>query len=212
MRRTIGVVLCVAFAAFFCGAAFTEADTQPPPQEQQETAQEATIVKTVVKRPPRSVHRRSHYTVPSKPTPAEVREMISREATLWRVPAASLSRRVACESHFQWWASNGQYQGVLQFAPETFYRGMRTIRTLHVRVVETKFRRMHSRVYRHWSDGKVSRHRGRIVRQRVIVKRVGKIGNGGPVQVSNALAQVRIGAQALRGISAVHSSEWSCSA
>jgi hypothetical protein len=30
--------------------------------------------------------------------------------------------------------------------------------------------------------------------------------------VNNTFAQIRIGAQALRGISAVHSSEWGCGA
>lgn len=174
------------------------------------SAEKATVVSMAVKRPPRLVHRHAHLALPARPTPAQVRRAINREAAMWGVPAVSLSRRVACESHYQWWASNGQYEGVLQFAPGTFYRGWRTIRTRKVIEVDVRQRRMHSRVYRQWSDGRITRSRGRIVRQTVVVTRRGTIPKF--PAANNTDAQLRIGAQAIRGISAVHSSEWSCGA
>src|SRR4051794_31397735 len=98
----------------------------------------ASVVRVEHVVPPRKkvVHRKFHPW--SRPTPGQVREIIANEARRWRVPAASLSRRIACESHYHWWASNGQYQGVLQFAYGTFYRGLRTIRDRHVKIVRTK--------------------------------------------------------------------------
>jgi hypothetical protein len=201
MRR-IFVVVALILATLCSTAAL--ADEAPPP------AQQATVVKKIVKRPPRVVHRRAKLHLPAKPTVAQVQRAIRREAAMWGVSAAGLSRRVACESHYHWWASNGQYQGVLQFAPGTFYRGLGTIRTRRVIEVSVRTRRMHSRVYRHWSDGKITRSKGRIVRQTVVVTRRGMIPK--KPSVTNVDAQLRIGAQALRGISAVHSSEWACGA
>lgn len=172
-------------------------------------AQRATVTKIVVKRPARVVHRHGRLVIPPRPTVPQVHDIIQREASLWGVPVSALSNRVACESHFNWFASNGQFQGVLQFAPGTFYRGMRTIQTRRVVVNDIVIRRMHSRVYRWWSNGKLTRSDGRIVRQRVMVRRIGTIPQSPPP--NHTWAQIRIGAQAIRGISAVHSSEWSCS-
>jgi hypothetical protein len=144
------------------------------------------------------------------PTPGQVREIIRNEARRWGVPAASLSRRVACESHYHWWATNGQYSGVLQFAPGTFYRGMHTIKSRRVKIFRSKSRRVHDRRIVHLSDGRKVNRRTTPRRQRLIVVYTGRIPRS--PAVSNTFAQIRIGAQALRGISAVHSSEWSCGA
>jgi hypothetical protein len=146
----------------------------------------------------------------SHPTPGQVREIIRNEARRWRVPAASLTRRVACESHFHWWASNGQYQGVLQFSPNAFYRGLHTIRDRRIKIVREKTRRVHEARVTHYSDGHTTSRRTTPRRQRVIVVYTAKLPR--TPSVSNTFAQVRIGAQALRGISAVNSSEWSCGA
>jgi hypothetical protein len=144
------------------------------------------------------------------PTSGQVHEIIRSEALRWRVPAASLARRIECESHFQWWASNGQFQGVLQFSPEAFYRGLRTIRDRRVRIVRQDIRRVHEARVTHYSDGRKVRRRTTPRRQRLIVIYTGKLTR--TPSVSNTFAQIRIGAQAIRGISAVHSSEWSCGA
>jgi len=61
----------------------------------------------------------------------------------------------------------------------------------------------------HYSDGRTVRRRTTPRRQRLIVIYNGKLAH--TPSLSNSFAQIRIGAQAIRGISAVHSSEWSCS-
>lgn len=179
------------------------------PQAQPPEAQKATVVATIVKRPAKVVHRAFHTTLNTRPTQAQVLNIINHEAALWGVSAVGLANRARCESHYNWWATNGQYVGVLQFGANAFWRGMSSIKTRRYEWREIKFRSMHSRVYRQWSDGKTTRNKGRAVRQRMIVRYVGYI----PRRPSQAdpYAQIRIGAQAIRGISAVHSSEWSCS-
>lgn len=170
----------------------------------------ASVVKVSNHRAPRKkvVHRR--FRPWSKPSPRQVREIIRNEARRWGVSAAGLSRRVACESKYQWWASNGQYQGVLQFAPSTFYRGMSTIRTRKVKLVRTDSRRVNDRRVTHYSDGRRKSRRTTPRRQLLVVVYHGRIPKS--PAVNNAFAQIRIGAQALRGISAVRSSEWACGA
>jgi hypothetical protein len=139
-----------------------------------------------------------------------VRAIIGSEARRWRVPAASLSRRVACESHYHWWATNGQFVGVLQMGPNAFYRGLHTIRSYKFTIVRSTTRRVHDARVTHYSDGRVQRRRTTPRRQRVVTVYRGRIARR--PSMANAFAQIRIGAQALRGISAVHSSEWSCGA
>src|SRR4051794_13685158 len=122
MRR---VIVAVAFiVAVGSSAAIAEA---PSP-----TSEQATVVKLVVKRPPKIVHRRAALQTPTRPGTARVLQITRPGGALGGVPPASLSRRVSCESHYHWWASNGQYSGVLQFAAGTFYRGLRTLRTRKV--------------------------------------------------------------------------------
>jgi hypothetical protein len=156
----------------------------------------------------RTIHRPFHLW--SHPTPGQVREIIWNEARRWHVPASSLARRVACESHYHWWASNGQYQGVLQFSANAFYRGMRTIGDRRIKIVRTETRRVHETRVTHYSDGRQVSRRTTPHRQRVTVVLRARLPRN--PAVSNTFAQVRIGAQALRGISAVHSSEWACGA
>jgi hypothetical protein len=146
----------------------------------------------------------------SHPTPGQVREIIRNEARRWHIPAASLVRRVACESRFHWWASNGLYQGVLQFAPTTFYRGLHTIRDRRVTIVRQTVRRVQGARVTHYSDGHLTIRRTTPGRQRVIVVYTGRLRR--TPSVANTFAQLRIGAQAIRGISAVRSSEWACGA
>ncbi|HEX6715328.1 MAG TPA: hypothetical protein VF066_18195 [Thermoleophilaceae bacterium] len=170
----------------------------------------AAVVKVENRKAPlkKVVHRK--FRPWARPTPGQVREIISNEARRWGVSAASLSRRIACESHYHWWATNGQYAGVLQFSAGTFYRGMHTIKSRKVKIVRSKSRRVHDRRVTHFSDGRKLSRRTTPRRQRLIVVYTGRIPRS--PAVSNTFAQVRIGAQALRGISAVHSSEWSCGA
>lgn len=170
----------------------------------------ASVVKVENRKAPRKkvVHRK--FRPWAHPSPGQVREIINNEARRWGISAASLSRRVACESHYHWWATNGQYSGVLQFGANAFYRGMHTIKSRKVKIVRSKTRRVHDRRVTQFSDGRKVSRRTTPRRQRLIVVYTGRIPRS--PAVSNAFAQIRIGAQALRGISAVHSSEWSCGA
>jgi hypothetical protein len=195
------LAILAAFAAFFVSGTAT---AEAPPQQQPE-AEQATVTKLVVKRPPRTVHRVREFRTPTRPTPAYVfNTIVPHEAQRWGASRYVLARRIACESHGQWWATNGQYSGVLQFSPGTFWRGMSTIRSKVVTLTTVKTRRMHSRVYRYWSDGRLTRSKGRIVRQTVVTRLRASIAN------NTTWLQVRIGAQANAGRSAVHDSEWSC--
>jgi hypothetical protein len=170
----------------------------------------ASVIKVENRKAPRKKVVKRHFRPWAHPSPAQVREIIRNEARRWRVPAAALSRRVACESHYHWWASNGQYAGVLQFSAGTFYRGLGTIRSHKVRVVRSTTRRVHDARITHYSDGRKIRRHTTPRRQHLVVVYKGRIPRR--PAVSNTFAQIRIGAQALRGISAVHSSEWSCGA
>ena len=170
----------------------------------------ASIVKVDNRKAPRTkvVHRK--FKPWAHPSPARVREIIRSEARRWRVSAAGLSNRVYCESKYRWWATNGQYVGVLQMGANAFYRGVGSMRTHKVKLVRTTTRRVHDARVTHYSDGRVERRRTTPRRQRLIVVYSGRIPRR--PSMSNAYAQIRIGAQALRGMSAVHSSEWSCGA
>jgi hypothetical protein len=170
----------------------------------------AAIVKVEDQRAPEKKVVRRDFRPWSRPTPGQVREIILNEARRWHIPAASLSRRVACESRYHWWASNGQYSGVLQFSANAFYRGMSTIRSREIKIVRRKSRRVHDARVTHYSDGTIVRRRTTPRRQRVVVVLKARLPR--TPAVNNTFAQVRIGAQALRGISAVRSSEWACGA
>jgi hypothetical protein len=194
----LAVVIPLAFAA----APRAVADDQP-------TAT-ASVVKVENWKAPRKkvVHRK--FRPWARPTAGQVREIIRSEARRWGIPAASLSRRVACESRYRWYATNGQYSGVLQFSANAFYRGMHTIKSRQIKLVRTKSRRVHDRLITHYSDGRKISRRTTPRRQRVVVVLKARLPRS--PAISNTFAQIRIGAQAIRGISAVHSSEWSCGA
>jgi hypothetical protein len=153
---------------------------------------------------------RSHFTPWAKPSPAKVRRIIRLEARRWQISPASLARRIACESNFQWSADGGSYYGLLQFAPSTFYRGMGSIRSRRVVIARKSVRKLREIKITHYSDGNVERERGRKHRQVVLRVKSGKIPRS--PGITHGWAQVRIGAQAIRGISAVSSSEWGCPA
>jgi hypothetical protein len=208
-RRLIPFAIAVAIVTAL-PVAFAVAATAPADQGSSNPSANASVLRVehIVPARKKLVHRR--FRPWSRPTPGQVREIIRNEARRWRVPAASLTRRVGCESRFHWWASNGPFQGVLQFAPGTFYRGLHTIRDRHIKIVRQKLRRVHEARVTHYSDGRKVRRRTTPRRQRLVVVYTAKLPR--TPSVSNTFAQVRIGAQALRGISAVHSSEWSCGA
>jgi hypothetical protein len=196
------VLTAVAVPLAFAIAPRAIADDQP-------TAT-ASVVKVENRKAPHTkvVHHR--FRPWAHPSAGQVREIIRSESRRWGISAASLSRRVACESRYRWYASNGQYQGVLQFGTNAFYRGLSTMRTYKVKLVRSKTRKVHDHRVTHYSDGRKVSRRTTPRRQRLVVIYNGRIPRR--PSLSNAYAQLRIGAQAIRGISAVHSSEWSCGA
>jgi hypothetical protein len=210
-RRHIPIlILTTALIAVLIPLAFAVAPRASAEEAASSPTATASIVKVETRKAPRRkvVHRRLRGW--AHPTPGQVQEIIRNEARRWGVSAASLSRRIACESRYHWWATNGQYSGVLQFSPGTFYRGIHTIRSRKLKIVRTKTRRVHDARVTHYSDGRTVRRRTTPRRQRVTIVLHGRLPR--TPAVSNTFAQIRIGAQALRGISAVHSSEWSCGA
>lgn len=198
----VAAITVAAIPVTFAFAATGDTATGP-------TAQ-ASVVKVENRKAPRVkvVHRK--FKPWAHPTPAQVQTIIRNEARRWGVSAAGLSHRVYCESKYQWWATNGQYVGVLQMGANAFYRGLGSIRTHKVTLVRWKTRRVHDARITTYSDGTTKSRRTTPRRQRVKLILSGRIPRR--PSMSNAYVQIRIGAQALRGISAVRSSEWSCAA
>jgi len=170
----------------------------------------AHVAKVETKVPPRRKVVRRRFRPWDRPSPSRVRQIIRIEAKRWHISAAGLANRVNCESHFHWWAGNGAYQGLLQFSSSTFYRGLRTIRTRVVKFVRKRVRRVYETRIVHYSDGHVERKRGRKRRQVVVRVYKGKLPRR--PGITHGWTQIRIGAQAIRGMSAVGNSEWSCAA
>jgi hypothetical protein len=199
---TLAAIVAIAIPAIFAIAPLARAADGP-------TAN-ASIVHVANYRAARTkiVHRK--FRPWAHPTAAQVREIIRNESHRWHISPAALSNRVACESRYHWWASNGQYQGLLQFGANAFYRGLSTMRTHKIRLVRTKARRVHDARVTQYSDGHSVRRRTTPRRQRVIVVLSARIPRR--PSMTNPFAQLRIGAQAIRGISAVRSSEWACAA
>ena len=160
--------------------------------------------------PPRRKVVRLRFRPWDRPSPRRVRQIIELEAGRWHIPAARLARRVNCESHFQWAAGNGSYQGLLQFSSSTFYRGLRTIRSRRVAIARTRVHRVRETRLVHYSDGRVVRERGKAHRQKLVRLYRGTLPRRPGVY--HGWVQLRIGAQAIRGISAVSNSEWGCPA
>src|SRR4051812_46163468 len=210
-RKLIPItILTVALAAVAIPLAFAIAPRALADEATTSPSATAAVVRVENKKAPRKkvVHRK--FRPWAHPTPRQVHEIINNEARRWGISAAGLSRRVGCESRYRWWATNGQYVGVLQMGANAFYRGLSTIRSHHVKMVRSQSRRVHDARVTHFSDGRKERRRTTPRRQRLIVVYTGRIPRS--PAMNNTFAQIRIGAQALRGISAVHSSEWSCGA
>jgi hypothetical protein len=207
-RRFVPYVLAAhAAAASPLALAVAQATADDKPAQPAATA---SVVRVDQVRAPRRVVVHRKLRPWRHPSPRQVQRAIRSEARRWHIPAGALSTRVACESHYHWWASNGQFVGVLQFGPNAFYRGLHTIRDHRIRLVVTRRRTVHDARVFHYSDGRVARKRGRPHRQTVMYVYNGRLSRH--PSITDTWTQLRIGAQAIRGISAVHSSEWSCAA
>lgn len=168
-----------------------------------------TVVKTERIGPQRILVLRSTFHPAAYPPPRTVRWIIDYEAARVGASSAHLRSRVACESGFSWWATNGQFVGVGQFAYETFYRG---VRSLDTRVVAIRVKRWVAKrvtLLDTYSDGSTKqRPGGWKVRQLVVHHYRGKIPRTPPQR--HTWAQIRIMSLAMVGRSAVRDSEWTC--
>jgi hypothetical protein len=201
----VAIVVTVALPLAFVAAPFAAADEAASGP----TASASIVRVDRVKAPKRKVVHR-HFVPWAHPGARGVLAIIRAEARRWGIDPRRLANRVACESHYHWWAGNGQYQGVLQFGWNAFYRGVRSMHDRNVKLVRSRMRTVHDARIVHFADGRIERRNGRPRKQRVFYVYTGKLPRR--PGLTHAWAQLRIGAQAIRGISAVHSSEWTCGA
>lgn len=169
-------------------------------------AQTPTVVRTWTVRPARKVNKTRRFTPWAKATPSQIHKLIRMEARRWGAPAGRLTCRINGESTFRWYAQNGQYTGLGQFAPSTFYRGMSGLpsrvftyqkRTVYPKTIWT---------YQKMSDGTTVREKAGRIRQIRITTYRGVIPAHPPVH--HSAAQVRIMALAMVGRGRVNDSEW----
>lgn len=226
-RSTIAVVTIAAALMLLAGAATltpaANAQSEAPASEASASDDSSTTADSSAKkseparitsvkslRPPKRRVVRKRFTPPAAPGPRRVRRIIRIEARRWNISPSRLSRRVGCESTYRWYAGNGAYQGLLQFASSTFYRGIRTIRSRKVHFKRKRRRMVRATRLVRYSNGTVKRKPGIKRWQTLVTIYRGTLPRNPPV--THAWAQLRIGAQAIRGISAVSTYEWSCPA
>ena len=209
-RDRIALSLAAVAAGAIAAFAVPTAAGQTGAASEPSAAPAPHVARVSVERPARRKVIKHRFRPWNQASPRQVREIIRTEARRSRISPDGLMRRIACESGFQWSAGNGPYRGLLQFHSSTFYRGMSTIRDRRVRLVRERTRTVRTTRVVRYSDGSVKRRRGRRVKQRVIHVYEGRIPRR--PEITHTWAQVRIGAQAIRGRSAVSSSEWGCPA
>ncbi len=215
-KSVLGAVLAVG--ALACAGVVglppaAQAQAQAPAAEQPpeaETAAPAHVTKVRSIRPARRKVVRKRFKPAAKPGPRGVRRIIHLEARRWNISPSSLSRRVACESNYRWYAGNGAYQGLLQFASSTFYRGLSSIRSRRVKFTRERRRMVHGERIVQYSDGSLTVGRGIKRWQKVVTVYSGTLPRN--PSVTHGWTQLRIGSQAIRGLSAVGSGEWACPA
>ena len=204
MRKFMPVVIACCLLAVGAGTPGASA------QEDSNPSATASVASTKYVPPAKRRVVRRTFKPWARPTPRQVRRIIAMEARRWGIDGSRLARRIACESRFQWNAFSGTYHGLLQFAPSTFYRGVSSIRSRRVRLVRSDVRKVRGARVVRYTDGRTERRPGPRRRQRVVYVYRGTLPRR--PGVTHAWTQVRIGAQAIRGISAVRSSEWGCPA
>lgn len=152
--------------------------------------------------PPKHKTIRKHFRPWAHPTAGQVRIILHEEQKRWGGP--HLGGRVACESGYRWWATNGQYRGLLQFGP--IWGSMWSGAPRGVRYVTTHKRKKPIRRHRHWSDGRWTHH---TVRNRIQVIRVirhGRIPRS--ATPFHGWAAIRVGQRAVSGDGP--STGWEC--
>lgn len=166
-----------------------------------------TTVKKIVKRPPKHVVRVVKFTPWARPTPTQVHRIIAIESHGNAGVAATLRRRINCESTFRWSEVYAGHYGLGQFLPSTWARGVASMPRRVRFVVRTRTRRP-TRVVRKLSDGRMRTHDGKRVT--VSVTRVYRGTLPRHPGITHGWANVRIMRQAIEGRGGVSDGEWSC--
>lgn len=164
------------------------------------------VVERRVIRPAEVTTERRRFKPEARPTKAQVLRIIAFEAAKWGASEARLVCRVKGESTFRWWEVNGQYQGLGQFAQETFSRGFASIGTRRVVERTTRTRHKRTRILWFYSDGSRGIEYGRKNRQTVVTLRRGTI--PAKVERTHGYAQLRIMARSMVGLGGVRDGEW----
>jgi hypothetical protein len=198
--------LAVAAALAGCATAITAPTFADAPQPT--ATPSLVVVSKQVNRPQPIVRRTVRFIPYAAPTRAQAMKIIAVESHGSSYLYGRLVRRIQCESSFEWWQDTGGHLGLGQFASETFRRGMRSIGSRAVRFTEERSHMVPSVIEKRWSDGRITRARGGLHRQRIRVTHAGIIPRYPPQ--THGWAQVRIMRQAMQGRSAVADSEWTC--
>lgn len=171
-------------------------------QEQHLGCNTAQLLRTVTHTPKAKRVRHKRYHPPKAPSYRQVVWMANLEQRRWGGP--SLLNRIQCESGGYWAASNGQYQGLLQFGPIWWSMWPGTPRGVRF---TTRERRTYPVLrIQVWSDGKRVRQQIGKRRQLLITKYKGKLArNSTPL---DAHAAIRVGQRAVSGDGPT--TGWSC--
>jgi hypothetical protein len=153
-------------------------------------------------RPDKSIRVHRYFRPWAHPSPEQVQEIINSEQRLWGGP--SISGRVACESNYDWSATNGQYQGLLQIGP--WWSDAYAVTPRRVRLVSHKTSREPVYRVRRFSDGSRERERIRTAPVTKTIIRTGTL----PADAApyHGWAAIRVGQRAVSG--AGPSTAWSC--
>lgn len=199
MRRRLGVVAALFVVAALAVPAFAQNPAPAPPAP-------VTVVKTV-KIKPKNARVRVKFTPAAAPSIAQVHRIIGLESRRWGVSSEALRRRVRCESTFNYAEVYTGHYGLLQFLPETWGRGVSTM-TRPVGFTRSRVVKRRSWRVTRFSDGHRTVKRGPMVKVRRTWVYHGMLPrNPG---IFHGWAQLRIGAQAMAGRSAVGDGEWAC--
>lgn len=227
--RAIIIVLAAAVAVVVLSSVPAESQQESPPTAtapQAESAVAPTLKRRSYYKPSRTIIIKSKFTPDShippplpdgRPSP-RLQTIMEVEADRWGISTASLSRRIACESGYEYTNTNPSgAAGLGQFMPETWSRAVSDM-PRRIRLIVQRWRTKHVVRFERYSDGRLIRTPRWRVRQRIMQIKIGMLPPGhysqgkwvrGP-SVYHGWANVRGTARAIAGVGRVSSSEWVC--
>lgn len=191
--RFASVVAALVVAASSVALANPTTDSKPAPR----------VVSQHFDRPPDVVRKHQKFTPEAHPSVSEAHEIAALEQQRWGGP--SLANRIECESHWNWAADNGTYNGILQFGPIWYSMWPGTPRD--VKLKSHKYDRKKVWLVQRLSNGAKKRIIDHYKRVKVVKIKEGKLPAGS--DAFNAWAAIRVGQRAVSGDGP--STAWSCS-